>query len=171
MGGAAVEINLREVGKLAQRLNAFALSDGDKERLMKSLGVAVEEQIKTRFDTQRDPQGNSWKELAQKTRDYYLENNMGGGSLLVKEGGLRDSIESRVADDAWSVIVGASKEYAAVHQFGGEIRPKSKPALYVPGYGMLQKVNIPARPYLGFGTDDIAELQNEVDRFMREHIT
>jgi phage gpG-like protein len=57
-------------------------------------------------------------------------------------------------------------EYAAVHQFGAEIKPKSARALFVPGYGMLQKVNIPARPYLGVSADDAKAIENAVSVFL-----
>jgi phage gpG-like protein len=57
-------------------------------------------------------------------------------------------------------------EYAAVHQFGAEIKPKSAKALFVPGYGKLQKVNIPARPYLGVSSDDAKAIENAVAVFL-----
>ena len=43
----------------------------------------------------------------------------------------------------WPVPAGAAMEYAAVHQFGAVIKPKSAKALFVPGYGMLKKAVIP----------------------------
>jgi phage gpG-like protein len=61
-------------------------------------------------------------------------------------------------------------EYAAIHQWGGEIRPKSAPALYVPGYGRLQKVTIPARPYLGVSAEDEVAIENAVAVFLAGNI-
>jgi phage gpG-like protein len=57
-------------------------------------------------------------------------------------------------------------EYAAIHQWGGEIKPKSAPALSVPGYGMLQKVKIPARPYLGVSPEDAEAIEGAVAVFL-----
>jgi phage gpG-like protein len=88
----------------------------------------------------------------------------------VGEGTLRDSITSEVKGGAWSVLVGATMEYAAVLQFGAEIKPKSAKALFVPGYGMLQKVTIPARPYLGVSQDDTKAIEAVVEIFLEGNI-
>jgi len=169
MASAECSFDLSEIDGLAKLVEQAKLSSADRVQLLKNIGVEVESQTQERFDTQRDPDGNPWKELAQKTRDYYSRSGKGGGSLLVQEGGLRDSVTSEVAD-SWSVIVGATKVYAAIHQLGGEIRPKAKKALYVPGYGKLQKVSIPARPYLGISTSDADGIMQVAARFLAERI-
>jgi phage gpG-like protein len=64
------------------------------------------------------------------------------------------------------VLVGATVVYAAIHQWGGEIVPKTAPALYVPGYGKLKKVTIPARPYLGVSGQDAADIALIAQRFV-----
>jgi phage gpG-like protein len=61
-------------------------------------------------------------------------------------------------------------EYAAIHQWGGEIKPKSAKALFVPGYGMLQKVTIPARPYLGVSAEDTKAIESAAAQFLAGHI-
>jgi phage gpG-like protein len=43
-----------------------------------------------------------------------------------------------------------------------EIKPKSAKALFVPGYGMLQRVTIPARPYLGVSQDDTKAIESAI---------
>jgi phage virion morphogenesis protein len=169
MASAEFSFDLRELNGLAKLFEQAKLDSQGRRQLLKNIGAEVEAQTQERFDSQMDPEGNPWKELAQKTRDYYASKGMGGGSLLVQEGGLRDSIESQ-ADD-WSVLVGATKIYAAIHQFGGEIKPKSKRALFVPGYGMLQKVNIPARPYLGISTSNADEIMRVAAQFLAKRIT
>ncbi|MDR0386856.1 MAG: phage virion morphogenesis protein [Treponema sp.] len=157
MAGAVISLGLKEVEGLARILNGVKLASEDRVQLLKDIGVELESQTQERFDTQKDPDGNKWKELAQKTRDYYMQNGLGKGSLLVQEGSLRDTITSRVSD-SWSVLVGATMIYAAIHQWGGEIVPKAAAALYVPGYGKLKKVTIPARPYLGVSSQDAADI-------------
>jgi phage virion morphogenesis protein len=170
MAGAVVELGLKEIEGLARILNGVTLGPQDRVQLLHDIGVEMESQTQERFDTQKDPEGNPWKELAEKTRDYYMKQGLGTGSLLVQGGGLRDSIESRVSG-SWSVLAGATKIYAAIHQFGGEIAPKTAPYLWVPGYGKLKKVNIPARPYLGVSVQDAADIALKARQFAARRFT
>jgi len=164
--GASVSFDLKEVDAVRKMLANASLDTADRGRLLQSIGVEMEAQTQERFDTQKSPDGDSWKDLAQKTKDYYAGKGWSARSILVGEGDLRDSITSEVQGGAWSVLVGATKEYAAVHQFGAEIVPKSAKALYVPGYGRLKKVNIPARPYLGVSTEDAKVIEFAVASFL-----
>ncbi|MDR0583598.1 MAG: phage virion morphogenesis protein [Treponema sp.] len=165
--GAQVSFDLKEIDAVKKLLSKITLSGADRARLLGSIGVEMEAQTQERFDTQKSPDGNSWKALAQKTMDYYGGKGLlGARSILVGEGTLRDSITSEVQGGAWSVLAGATMEYAAVHQFGAEIKPKSAKALFVPGYGWLKKVNIPARPYLGVSADDAKAIENAVAVFL-----
>jgi len=167
---ATVEFNVREIDSVRRMLAKVSLDSGDREKLLKSVGVEAETQTVERFDTQRSPDGDSWKALAQKTLDHYLATGRGHGSLLVGEGFLRDSVTHNVEGGGWSVLVGATMEYAATHQFGATITPKSAKALFVPGYGMLKKATIPARPYLGVSASDAGELADLTALFLARRI-
>lgn len=148
MGSAAVEINLHEINKLAQKMNSFVLSGGDKAGLLKSLGLVIEEQTKERFDFERDPQDDPWRKLtdAYKKRKGLIST----GGILVKEGYLRGSIENQLKGND-SIIVGSPMEYAGYHQ---DAKKEDR-----------------RRPFLGFSTSNIIELQESVDVFMKEHIS
>jgi phage gpG-like protein len=67
--------------------------------------------------------------------------------------------------------VGATKIYAAIHQWGGDIVPKNAGALFVPGYGRLKKVTIPARPYLGISSKNAADIVLITQRFLAGRFT
>jgi len=147
--GAAVDVKVQEIYKLLRKLDEFVLSGGDKKRLLNSLGMVIEEQTKERIDiTKQDPDNKKWdpwKEATQKFMQKYSK----GSSLLNREGGLLDSIEHQMkGSDA--VLVGSSKEYAGYLQEGTK--------------------KMVARKFLGFGTDNIIELQNAVDEFMKEQV-
>jgi phage virion morphogenesis protein len=164
---AAISFDLKEIGAVKKMLDKAALSAADRAKLLGSIGVEMEEQTKERFETKKTPEGNTWKALAQKTREYYASKGLlGHRSILVGEGMLRDSITSEVQEGAWSTLVGATMEYAAIHQWGGEIKPKSAKALFVPGYGTLQKVKIPPRPYLGVSAEDTKAIEDAVAVFL-----
>jgi len=126
----------------------------------------MESQTRERFDTRRSPDGDAWQALAQKTKDYYAETGRSHKSLLVGEGHLRDSVTSQVEGGAWAVLAGATMEYAATHQFGAVIKPRTAKALKVPGLGMLKKATIPARPYLGVSAADAKEIASLAAGFL-----
>jgi phage virion morphogenesis protein len=168
--GAQVGFNLTEIDAVKKLLTNAALDSSDRGRLLQSIGVEMKAQTQERFDTQKKPDGDSWKALAEKTTAYYMSKKWGARSILVGKGMLRASITSEVQGDAWSTLVGATMEYAAVHQFGAEIKPKNAKALFVPGYGLLRKVTIPPRPYLGVSLDDAKAIEAAVAVFLAGNI-
>jgi phage virion morphogenesis protein len=170
MARASIRFDLTEVEAVRKLLASSALDSTGRGRLLHDIGVEMEEQTKERFDTKESPGGDTWKALAQKTAAYYASKGWTARSILVGEGTLRDSITSDVQGGAWSTLVGATMEYAAIHQWGGEIRPKSAGALFVPGYGRLQKVTIPARPYLGVSAEDAKAIEIAVATFLAGNI-
>lgn len=103
-----------------------------------------------RFETGRDPLGVPWKPSQRALAT--------GDKTLVESGDLVGSIQPSWGDDfaaAGSEASGGAAVYAAIHQFGGTIRPKAKKALAFNGRVVAQVV-IPARPYVGF-TDENAD--------------
>jgi len=147
--GASIRFDLREVDAVRKMLANASLDTADRKRLLQGIGPEIEEGARERFQLQQSPDGDSWKALAQKTLDYYAKKNLlKNRKILTGEGFLQESITSEVQGDAWSVLVGAAREYAAVHQFGWE------------------KKNIPARPYLGVSSDDAKVIENAVSVFL-----
>ncbi|MDR2663641.1 MAG: phage virion morphogenesis protein [Treponema sp.] len=153
MAGAAVDFDLRELESLARLLNGARLSDADRMRLLHDVGVGMEGSTQNRITSgKKDPEGNPWKDIADKTREYYAQKFPGAKPPLWREGGLLDSVTSEV-NSPWSVLVGAVVEYAAVHQFG---RPEK---------------NIAARPYLGVSSQDAADIAAIARRFVAGRFT
>jgi len=149
MASAEVNFDLRELDGLAKLLEQAKLSSSDRMQLLRNIGAEVETQTQERFDEQKSPEGKTWQDLAEKTKKYYARKFPGmRRSLLIGEGSLRDSIESQVDD--WSVLVGATKVYAATHQFG--------------------RGKIPARPYLGISTSNADEIMAIAQQFLAERI-
>lgn len=139
MAGTTVEIDTKEVFSLSNMLSGMELSSEDRSELLSELGVEAESQTQERFDTKVAPDGIKWNGIAEATRAYYAKQHPGARPPLVVSGSLRDTIESQ-KKGSWEVLVGATKEYAAVHQYG------------------FKKRNIPARPFLGVSLDDEADL-------------
>jgi len=138
MAAASISFDLREIDEVRKMLAAAALDTSDRQRLLQSIGVEMETQTKERFQTQKSPDGDSWKALAEKTKAYYARKRKSTHSILNFEGGLLDSLTHDVQDGAMSVLVGSNKVYAATHQFG--------------------RGKIPERPYLGVSPSDAKEI-------------
>jgi phage virion morphogenesis protein len=140
--GAQVSFDLKEVGSIREMLGNASLDATDRGRLLQSLSTEMESQTSERFEAGKTPDGDDWAKLAEKTLAYYDKQGwLGTRSILVGMGFLRGSITSALQGGAWSVLVGATMEYAAVHQFGF---PERK---------------IKARPFLGISQSDTRGLE------------
>ena len=153
MASAVVTIQNDELSALCSRLNAAALSDKDRNQLLTDIGVELETQVQERFHTKMSPDGDKWKDLADSTALYYQKkfgskNPFNGLLWRNSSVPLRDTIMSET--EGLSVIVGATKIYAAVHQWGYK--------------------KIPPRPYLGLGTGDKTEIMGIIERFLSARI-
>ena len=158
MSGATVNIDISELQELSAILNHSALSSTDRMKLMKGLGTEIVEQSRSRIlETQEAPDGNKWQDYADSTlRGPTLKGLKAKGlekvvSLLNREGYLHQSIDVQQSGQ-WSVLVGSAREYAGVHQWG--YKPK----------------NIPARPYLGLSSDDISDLTELAEIFLKRRM-
>jgi phage virion morphogenesis protein len=150
MSDAHVSFDLKEVGAVGKMLGAAPLAAADRAQLLRGIGTELEDSSKERFDTQKTPDGDTWKEIAEKTRAYYMRQGWTAHSTLVLEGLLRDSLTHEIQGGGWAVLVGATMEYAAVHQFGWPER------------------NIPARPYLGVSEEDAKVLESIAAEYLAE---
>ncbi len=155
MSGASIIVEDNAVRSALAELGQL----GAGGKALKWVGVEVATQTRARIDAGGpDPDGNPWKPL----NPAYAATKKGAGLLreLGMRGGLQGSITWRVTGD--TVQVGSNKIYAAIHQFGGVITPKSAPALVFHLGARLvkvRKVRIPARPYLGLSAGDRGDLE------------
>jgi phage virion morphogenesis protein len=155
MTGATITARLedREIRAGLARLARMGTQPGP---LLRAIGTGLAEVTRTRFDDAKDPDGNSWAALSP----AYSAIKRGPGILREAgmRGGLQGSITFEVAAGAKEVAVGTNKVYAAVHQFGATIRPKSAGGRLVfrtaNGLAFARSVTVPARPFLGFGAAD-----------------
>jgi phage virion morphogenesis protein len=132
---------------------------------LKIVGEALLREQNRRFQTETDPDGKPWAKLAPLTVA-----TRGGvsGPILRRSGQLMRS-------GAWQVSgatlrIGVNTIYAAVHQFGATIRPKTAGRLAVPlgdgGFARLKSATIPARPMVGFGPRDEAAARGAVEDWL-----
>lgn len=158
MSGIEVQIDAREVKVIAERLNGF--SDLHKGELLDTLGALGVSQTQQRIASEkRSPDGEPWKP------------NRRGGSILFLMGHLLGSIAHHVGNDM--VSWGSNLVYAAIHQLGGTIRPRSAKRLVFQIGNMTvfaKEVTIPARPYLGFSQANLSEIRDTVNDWLGEQL-
>lgn len=126
-----------------------AMADFNKGAFLDELGALVVSQTQRRIRSEKTaPDGSAWQA------------NAAGSSILFASGTLDDSIHHVVGGS--SVEVGSGMIYAAIHQYGGTIVPKSasKLAFSVAGnFVLTDKVEMPARPYVGISDENAKEIE------------
>lgn len=141
------------LGQAAQKL-------GSTQALMESIGEALVSGTLKRFDAGEDPEGNQWEPSGRASED--------GGQTLTNTGRLRRSID--YAATAGKVMVGSNLAYARIHQEGGTITPRNAKKLVFTGRGgknvAVDKVTIPARPYLGVSEADMDDVRAAMTDFL-----
>ena len=155
-GFVALKIERRLSDQLARAMRAGS----DLTLPMNEISDGMLDRVLNRFQAERSPAGVPWKksqraaETAGKTLQYqkylYAALDRRSGAAFA-EAGVKGG--------------GPQETYAAIHQFGGTIRPKKKKALSFGGR-LVSKVIMPARPYLGFGDDDRADIET----ILRDHL-
>lgn len=149
MGSACVSVNIKELETLTKKLKGYALTPAQENNLLKSLDVEIETQISERIEsTKRDPEGKTWADIADKTRRYLLKHFPSARPPLWRTGELLDTIESQVSGGV--LLTGATKEYAGFLQDGTK--------------------RMPARPFIGLSAQDIADLADLIDAWLKEHV-
>lgn len=159
----SVRIDVRfDTGPAAEALGRLADAFEDATPIMRAIGVGLRENVHTRFEEERGPDGRAW---APVRRDYAAEKR---GPGILREAGIRGGLMGSITFEAdrRSVEVGTNKVYARVHQLGGTIVPKTGSHLVftIGGRTVFAKsVTIPARPYLGIGPEDEETIMDVIE--------
>lgn len=120
--------------------------------LMESVGVLVEGQTRRRLATEKtSPDGEPWELRSP----GYAQSLRPGTSILIRSGGMLDSIASEARGN--EVSVGSDLVYAAIHQFGGTPDMAPGPAA------------VPARPFLGVSDDNETEILDLINLAIAGH--
>ncbi|ARE84946.1 phage virion morphogenesis protein [Roseovarius mucosus] len=139
----------------------------DLTPLMQNIGTVLETSVSERFEKGEGPGGIAWP-ISHRAREF-------GGKTLVDSTRLRDSIVTEA--DSQSARIGTNVPYAPTHQFGAFIEPKAagddataKLAFTLPNgqFIMVDQVEIPARPFLGFDDKDETDIVDTVEAYLRE---
>jgi len=131
-----------------------------KKELAEAIGMAMVAATGRRFEGGVDPEGKPWKPSS------------GPGQTLIQGGHLRDSVTYEASSE--QVVWGSNRKYAAIHQYGGEIVPKTAKKLMFRVGGKtaaVDKVTIPQRAYLGENAEDREEVEALMEDFLKRALT
>ena len=155
---AGITLTYQLDAKAAEGALAGIIAAGeDLSPLLDEVGSFLVLRHQERFDQGIAPDGAPWKPTIR------------GGQILVLSGRLRASIHHQVEGN--DVLVGTNVVYAAIHQGGGVIKPKDGGSLVFrigDRLVFVGKVNIPARPFVGIGMDDEAEIVAIVADYLKD---
>lgn len=156
-----IEYDDSPVQAVLNRLIATGQSPRD---VMRDIAVYGENSTQLRFDNQISPDGKRWK-----------PSHRGVNTLKGEGHHLFDSIVSDSGEDHSEWGADTSVIYAAIHQFGGVIRPKNKPYLTFKlpdgSFRRVKQVTIPARPFIGINQQDEENIIDIVNRHLAEAVT
>ncbi len=152
-----------EIDHLAftQALAQMAARAADMTPALRGIGEYLRDASEGRFVSQTAPDGTPWRPLND---DYRKEKATNQDKILTLNGYLRNLHWDASAEE---VLVGSNLEYAAIHQFGGVIKPKTAKALAFGGR-VVSQVTIPAREYLGVSDVDANEIEAIVADYLGE---
>ena len=119
--------------------------------LMKSIAGIFASSTEENFKNEGRP--DKWTDLSNVTKKSREKINKWPGQILQVEGQLAASITTQYDND--SAVIGSNKDYARIHQLGGDA-------------GRGKKVKIPARPYLHLTNDDFDEILHETERYLKD---
>lgn len=141
----------------------------DLSPLMMELSEAIKDSALENFKEQGRPK---WPDISPLTKKIRTKKGYWPGKILTMRNELAGSITSDYGPNY--ALAGTNKIYANIHQFGGTIKPKTKPFLFIPlgkdkdgkmDYAKLKSAKIPPRPFLNLTDSDINDMQKTVENY------
>jgi phage virion morphogenesis protein len=143
--GASFRVDISELEALQVMLAKVAVLDLDA--LENAFGEIAVTNAQDRFEKKADPDRTQWKKWSEKYHKK-IAGDARRSVLMGPTARLQQSLTYENRSDG--VYVGSTMVYARVHQQGWEER------------------NIPARPYLGVGTEDAEDFYKATETVLKQ---
>lgn len=141
-----IKHNLKDIDKLMIEL---ANRVKNAKPTMRKIGLIIKNYVDQKFETEGEYNGEKWKGWSESWTKERQKRKSAKGKILSLEGELRESIDDKITDE--SVQVGTNKVYAAIHNFGGDVKKRNG-----------ETFDMPKRQYLSW-EDNLKELiKNEL---------
>lgn len=118
--------------------------------LMKNIAGIFASSTEENFKEEGRP--DKWVDLREERKEQRKKIHKWPGQILQVSGQLAASVNTQYDDD--SAVIGSNKDYAAIHQLGGNA-------------GRNKKASIPARPYLQLTDEDFEEILNSTQKYLK----
>lgn len=184
MAGAHFVIDFSSLEQAVAALQRLA--NGGDQLMLADMGEYLLGAHQRRFDAEVSPDGTPWAPLSPRYKRR-KDRERPGAKKLVYDNFLKGTLRYQVK--AGELLFGSNREYAAIHQFGGDINIPARSTLAYFSQSAIgrgdsrfvkrrrsdfaQWVTIPAytvtmtaRPWLGLAPDDKAELA----RIVADHV-
>jgi phage virion morphogenesis protein len=149
------DLDLRHNGaEVAAFFNQLLQRTNDLSPVMRQIAGVLEDVPEESFATESAPDGTPWDDLSDYTKTERSERGYWPGQILQRSGRLAASIESDFDDN--NASVGTTVIYAAIQHHGGMTSPNS----------MIPNKPIPARPFLGLGEQQEADIMGILREFL-----
>ncbi|MGQ0621349.1 MAG: phage virion morphogenesis protein [Panacagrimonas sp.] len=158
MAGAQIVVNDVQVLAALRKLRERG---ADPKPVLRSIREYLLRAHEQRFIGQTDPDGNPWAPLSEA---YKRTKRKNADKVLSLDGFLR-KLTHQVDDSG--LVLGTNRVYGAIHQFGaskgqfGTGKYKSRKGGFPIPWG-----NIPARPFLGLGRQDVSYIAQELSDYL-----
>jgi phage virion morphogenesis protein len=136
---------IRVTGSALKGLPEYTKRLKNLKPAMDAIGAAILSEVDLGFREQRDPWGEPWAALSEKTTLPMRRKGKGkgpGAQILMNTGKLAESFSHQATKR--SVVVGTTKKYAGTHQFGAAQGAYGR----TKRNGPIPWGDIPARPML-----------------------
>lgn len=153
MAGAHIDLELEQFEPVLARLNQLASRGNDLSPIFTEIGEYLQLSHRDHFDKQQSPDGQPWEQLSNTTKALKPKHS---DVILRLNDILRDTLSYQVNSEG--LEFGSNQVYAAMHQFGGKTSPKS----------MIPNRTIPARPFLGIGSEGKTVILEMLGDFLSE---
>jgi phage virion morphogenesis protein len=167
MAGIEITIEL-DSAELEAALNRAIEAGSDMRQPMGEISEEWLALARQRFADEKDPWGVPWaKRWGETGKD---ENGDPSRKVLHLSGDLERAVQPNSGDDFAEVgvnISGGPGKYAAIHNFGGVIKPKAGKKALSFGGRVVSQVVMPKRQYLGFGPDEQATVEDVMGDWLR----
>lgn len=138
--------------------------------VMREIAHIIRTYVDEKFETEGRYQGKKWEDWKPAYRKKRAKMKRANGKIMTLEGELRTKIEDKVKND--SVVVGTNQIYAAIHNFGGDVKKRNGGTFDMPKRQFMNfepKLNelIALEIYAHLRLQDYVDAENARIKFLR----